>query len=324
MPELSKLIPMKKSLFIVCLAWVGLSEALTVNIFSGFNGYGLEKDGLILKRAVESLGHKVNWVWNGDVGSGDVNIHFESMNMDRLDKAPRNWFVPNPDWMRDNVSNLWAVDLILCRTREVERIFTEMGQPTYFLGFSSLDCYLPKVKKYYDRCFHLGGGGGTRKGTNTLVRNWLPTFPLLKVIRHQDPPNPLPANVIWQSTYCPEEELRTLENQCGIHLCPSEVEGFGHYLVEGMSTKAVVITTDAPPMNEFIKDKRCLVPYSSTGQASLATAYGVDPLKLQQIVQNILQLPESEKRAIGEANRLTYLRQQKEFLERLKSLLDAI
>ncbi|MES2199112.1 MAG: glycosyltransferase [Chlamydiota bacterium] len=66
-----------------------------------------------------------------------------------------------------------------------------------------------------------------------------------------------------------QEDLRKIQNKTGIHLCPSEVEGFGHCIFEALSTGAVVITTDAPPMNEFIKDPRCLVPFSHSAPTHL-------------------------------------------------------
>ena len=39
-----------------------------------------------------------------------------------------------------------------------------------------------------------------------------------------------------------------------IHMCPSLIEGWGQYIDEGRRAKAVVLTLDAPPMNELIRD----------------------------------------------------------------------
>jgi hypothetical protein len=50
----------------------------------------------------------------------------------------------------------------------------------------------------------------------------------------------------------PEEKYKHYLSTAGFFLCPSQVEGFGHYINEGRSSGAVVITTNAPPMNELI------------------------------------------------------------------------
>ena len=41
--------------------------------------------------------------------------------------------------------------------------------------------------------------------------------------------------------YIDDAELRTLQNRHLFHLCPSETEGFGHHLVEGMSCGAITL-----------------------------------------------------------------------------------
>jgi glycosyltransferase involved in cell wall biosynthesis len=117
----------------------------------------------------------------------------------------------------------------------------------------------------------------------------------------------------------PTDELRYFQNSLGIHVCPSEVEGYGHYIMEAMSAKAVVITTNAAPMNEFIKDNRCLVPYFKKFPCALGIRYFVEPEKLREVVQNISLLSEEELREIGEKNR--DLKKTEEFYVNLKNLL---
>lgn len=41
-----------------------------------------------------------------------------------------------------------------------------------------------------------------------------------------------------------------------VHICPSEIEGFGHIIAQGLAMGASVITTDFPPMNELV-DNTC-------------------------------------------------------------------
>jgi hypothetical protein len=40
------------------------------------------------------------------------------------------------------------------------------------------------------------------------------------------------CNIDYRSDYLDDVELRRLQNESLFHLCPSETEGWGHYLVE--------------------------------------------------------------------------------------------
>ena len=116
-----------------------------INIFSLMNGKGLELDQKILAQALEELGYDVQCKSFYDSADGvsyaDINIFFEVLNPDWFSYAHSNWFIPNPEWYIQNLKLLKQVDLILCRTREVERIFRRLNKNTYFLGFTSFDCY---------------------------------------------------------------------------------------------------------------------------------------------------------------------------------------
>jgi glycosyltransferase involved in cell wall biosynthesis len=164
-------------------------------------------------------------------------------------------------------------------------------------------------------------GGSLQKGTSAILRIWKPHFPHLTVIKQSSEWIVSQRNLKFMTTFVPESELRQLQNRCGIHLCPSETEGFGHYLMEAMSTKAVVVTTDAPPMNEFIQDRRCLVPFFKSAPQRLGINYYVDTDELKNKIESLMALPEEELRKIGEYNRMIYLQKRLEFQKRLNLLL---
>lgn len=46
--------------------------------------------------------------------------------------------------------------------------------------------------------------------------------------------------------------LSHLQQSTPLHVCPSEREGFGHYINEARAAGAVVIAPDHPPMNELV------------------------------------------------------------------------
>lgn len=191
------------------------------------------------------------------------------------------------------------------------------------MGFSSRDCRSPLIENDYRLCFHVAGGSPF-KGTQAILKAWSGKDYLsnLTILIHHSLLHTTQPNVQWIMERISLSELRLLQNSCGIHLCPSETEGFGHYLMEAMSTGAVVITTDGPPMNEFIVDKRCLVPYKHTAPCRLATRYLVDPEQLAKRVEELMALPVEELKKIGDRNRTNYLQKTEEFHHNLKRLMD--
>ena len=48
--------------------------------------------------------------------------------------------------------------------------------------------------------------------------------------------------------------IQFLQSVADVHMCPSLIEGWGQYIDEGRRSKSVVLTLDAPPMNELIRD----------------------------------------------------------------------
>lgn len=303
------------------------SNALKINLFCADRS-GLAKDHAILRTTLESFGCKVSLHTdnkNFDLEHADLNIFCESLYPQCFSSSTLNWFIPNPEWIWDGLDHLDSVDLILCRTHEVERIFNDLAMKTHYIGFFSPNCYSPDIEKDYNLCLHVAGTS-TQKGTLPLLEAWNfnPGFPHLTAIRFSEPSISIPQNCTWIKKWIPEQQLRRLQNTCGIHLCVTETEGFGHFLVEAMSTKAVVITTDAPPMNEFITDPRCLVPYSSWSIQGLGTNYYVDSKAIEETIRNILLLSPTELAEIGNKNRERYLKYHKNFRSNLEKLLDQI
>src|SRR5690606_13048298 len=133
-----------------------------------------------------------------------------------------------------------------------------------YIGFTSVDRALPDASPDFGRFLHVAGAS-TLKGTDTLLEVWSahPEWPALTVVQRDRRTIRAPANVQILDGYLPDAELRELQNACGVHLCPSMGEGWGHYIVEAMSCGAVVVATDGPPMNELVQPGRgVLVPYS--------------------------------------------------------------
>lgn len=300
-------------------------DGYEINIISKKNKAGLSRDIQILTRELTALGHSVEYVKSNvlqPIPKADINIFLENVDDFFFPYADKNYLIPNPEWYECSEDLIPRLDMILCKTREAEKIFKARNPNTTFMSFTCFNRLDKNVKKEFQLALHLAGKS-LQKGTDTIIQSWSrnPHFPGLLLIRFQGS-NEIPPlyNLKLIYTYLRETELIELQNMCGIHLCPSETEGFGQYLFEALSCGSVVVTTDAPPMNEFITDKRCLAGYHHTQPQCLATNYYVDQFKLDQVIDNLKSLPEKELQKIGKRNREFYLENDRFFKQRLAEI----
>jgi glycosyltransferase involved in cell wall biosynthesis len=153
------------------------------------------------------------------------------------------------------------------------------------------------------------------KGTSLVVDAWRqnPGLPPLTIVS-KDPLNvPEHVTVIESPS---DTELDRLMNEAQIHLCPSAAEGWGHYITEAMSVGAVVITTDASPMNEHIRPEwGYLLGIAATRMHHQAMQTFTSPEMIVEAVQRAEALGPDRRRAVGGKAREHFLKRNAEFKE---------
>jgi GR25 family glycosyltransferase involved in LPS biosynthesis len=298
------------------------------------NKYGLTRDAEIIAGQLRALGQTATIVQMGSRSWLDRllrrpvarrAIHLERILPGLRGAAEETVMIPNQEWFKPrHVSRLPSIDRVLAKTREAERIFYGLGCNTFLLGFSSPDRNDPSIRPDFGRFFHLAGGSFL-KGTARLVRVWArhPEWPELTIVKSAGTPLvDVPDNVRLITDYLSDDELKNLQNSCGVHLCPSEVEGWGHYIVEGLSCGAVVVTTDAAPMNELIdRDFGVLVGYDKTEPRKLGTRYMVEEDALERAVTGLLAMDDGIKAEMGQKARLRYDALDAAFRQNVSELL---
>lgn len=260
---------------------------------------------------------------------GETLVFLERITSRWLRRAGRYVLIPNQErFPRRQVRLLKHIDHIFCKSEHAREIFAEHHPSVHFLGFTSVDRGLPGATPDYGRFFHLGGGSSL-KGTPMLLDLWRrhPEWPRLTVAWHRtgQAPGPLPPNVELIERYLPDDELRALQNACGVQLCPSLSEGWGHYIVEAMSCRAVAVVTDGPPMNELVSPERgVVVPHHRSEPRKLGVNFYVDPEGLEEAVAALIRAPEAEKRALGDRARAWYESNDAAFRARLRELWERL
>ena len=259
----------------------------------------------------------------------EINVMLEHVWAQFAGQASYNVVVPSPEFFdQHDVNTLPLVDKIWATTREAERIFSQLGCSVSFIGFDSEDRRdqpdRPHEPREREKIFFHLAGSSPLKGTTRLLEIWSrhPQWPLLNVVGRVAAPRVPAPNVRIYAGYMENTELQALQNRSAIHICTSETEAWGHYLVEGLGVGALVVTLDAPPMNELVAHERGLLLSCHAGRRQkLAQCYRFDEVALVDAVQQILEMPEHELAAIGERARAWFLNNKNGFNARVHAAL---
>jgi glycosyltransferase involved in cell wall biosynthesis len=223
----------------------------------------------------------------------DLNIMLEHVWPEHAALARCNIALPNAEWFDDkDCRQLAMIDQVWAKTRQTETIFRALGKHTVWTGF---DTRWPanRTQAPSRDFFHLAGGSRT-KGTQRLLTLWArhPEWPVLTVVGRLQQPMPEVTNIKLIEHYLDYDALLRLQCEHRFHLCPSEAEGYGHYLVEAMALGALPITTDAAPMNELVDATRgLLVAAEPAGRMGLVTLQLFDEAAMEQAVAQALTMP---------------------------------
>jgi hypothetical protein len=261
-------------------------------------------------------------------GRFDINLFLAPIFPEWLPLARKNILVPNaegfaqPRWLP-------RIDLVLAKTRLTEKIFRGLDCPTEFVSFTSPDQMDESVPRAPQKFFH--SCSSMFKGTERLLTTWLkhPEWPeLVATINHNEriPVDLAAPNLRLIRKALPPEEVRRLQNSIGFHLCTSEAEGFGHYIMEAMSCRAVVLGTDGPPMNELVRPDRGLLIgcLDEHPPMRFSHRYLFDPASLEECVEEACRLAPAERERLGATARAFYLENDSFFRRRLIEVLEDI
>jgi len=325
----------------------------SVNLIARDIGFGLSRDLRLLQAALGAHGHEVSisairrgklrklaapWrqraqrllqiVRGRSARRFDLNVMLEQIRPEYFPLARRNVLLPNPEWFgADDAAQLANIDCVFAKTRHAQAIFSARGCRVAFSGFTSEDRHDAAVPRE-SAFFHLAGRS-RNKNTEALLALWRkhPHWPRLTVV--QDPRTaqagtPAP-NVDHRIGHVADDALQRLQNAHRFHLCPSQTEGFGHYLVEAMSVGAVTLTLDAAPMNELVTpDRGILVPVAHTASQNLATTNFFDDAAMSAAIERLIALPVTELDRLGNAARAWFIDNDRAFAGRLDAAIGAL
>jgi hypothetical protein len=299
---------------------------MKVNLVSRDNGVGLTHDMGLLESILQPAGHQTLRVdWRAPtMPKCDVAIFLELFNPN-LARYTRGmvgifnleWFLPRWRPYLPRFKQLWA------KSREAEGVYNRLGLRNHrYTGFLTRDLYDPAVTREA-RVFHLAGHSRL-KNTEAVIKTWKdhPWLPPLTIVANNEYDTPEGVTLLGRQT---DEQIKHLMNSHQIHLCPSRTEGWGHYITEGLSTGAVVLTTDASPMNEHVHSSGlALIPPASSVPRGRVAEHTVSSKAIAAAVEWAAGLSNYEREQIDQQARTHTAARNAAFTETALSLLRRI
>lgn len=159
-------------------------------------------------------------------------------------------------------------DVLLCNTQRHFSVFKHHPQAYYIPWGTNTSVFVPgsRWRKKQDEVifFHSAGMGGTndRKGTGVLLKAFHKIKgPVRLIIHSQVSLQNLPQD--WQHFVKSNPNIQVLEGTVkppgcyslgDVYVYPTRLEGIGLSLPEALSCGLPAITTNQPPMNEFVHE----------------------------------------------------------------------
>ena len=335
-------------------------KELSINVITNNNQYGLSNDASILVSNLRTISNiekhfsfKVRPVnfYCSECGTADINFFLELPNPLLIHSGKINILIPNQEWFfKTWIDYLPLFDEIWCKTIDCLNKFKSiidnrnkvnkenkenkenlsLKENGHYVGWTSLDRLSLKYDKNYEQCIHIAGKS-ILKGTQHLINCWKEDFPHLHLIyngQSHEFTKTDRKNISYYSERLNNDELIKLMNSCAIHICPSEAEGYGHYLNEARSCQAIIITTDAEPMKHFSEEKyRLEIAEERIMDKTLGIQYffkdeSLDKL-MYQLKQDITNNTDHLKE-IGKIARQNYLQDSKLFRQKLSKRMASL
>lgn len=288
---------------------------LRIALISRDNGVGLSLDVRLLTDLFSSAGHEVVFYdWReASMPRADIAFHLELIGRNLARCARRNIGLLNLEWYPSEwVKFLPSFDQIWAKSEYAARFCRMHGaRDVRLTGFLGRDRFDPTIKRQM-KCLHVRGKS-QMKGTGEVVEAWQrkPDLPPLTIVSKDPVHAPDYVNVVHSPS---DAELDRLLNEHQIHLCPSIAEGWGHYITEGMSVGATVITTDASPMNEHIRPEwGYLLGVVKTKMHHQAVQAFTSPDMIIEAVERAMALGPRRCQVVGRKARAHFLRRNASF-----------
>lgn len=269
-------------------------------------------------------------------GEADINIFIEALNPCLFSYAAKNIWIPNPG----NTPKTWEpyfhmVNEIWVRTREAERIFKDLT-PTKvrYIGWSSLNKETPSKKNYFKAIVPLTANREIEPIFNAYlsIQSRYPTtfskLPFLHIFNPHQLTITIPTKLEnYVSIHNDVKEYDELLKECGLCICLSKTEAFGHSVNEALASGCNVIVSR---IGAFLEDivgevnigaQFCNESVILENTSCFGYLVSSDEQSLSGLLEDYTELSFKDRKARSEFMRLVYETNHGKWLDRMKEVI---
>jgi hypothetical protein len=239
---------------------------MRVNIISTHrNQTGLAADVDILQGIWAAADETVKFrrIYNAqpECPEAEYNVFIEVLNPSLFTYAGKNIFIPNPEWTYKTwIPYLSSIDEIWCKTDEAVDIFSSLHPNVKYIGWTSI-AKKPAEKKNFHKALVLSGKNIYRHpqvvvDAYVLAAQKEMKLPELHVVcdgtrMKVEIPDSVKDNIVLHSETLKQAAYDELVDECGLSICISGSEGFGHAVNEAASSGSILLLNTILPFKEF-------------------------------------------------------------------------
>lgn len=250
---------------------------MRINIIGNFrNGTGVTQDARLVRGIFShALGEDIEVRavphFHPHCDQAEVNVFIENINPSLFVYAAKNIWIPNPEWTNKNwepYANM--IDEIWVKTREAGKLF-EKWVPDYkirYVGWTSIDKVMPEKKNFHKAIVPTGKNFWRNPKpilqaywkvfkTNSQMYHRLPELYIVydpKLVQVPATPVEMQDKIHLCPDFMEDKKYDELLHECGLCICMSAAEGFGHAVNEAMSAGCIPMLSPIGPFMELTKN----------------------------------------------------------------------
>lgn len=315
---------------------------MRVNLIGNFKpNTGLQHDASILRGLLTAVDEKVEIFrvphMFPQCGEAEVNIFIEVVNPSLIPYAGHNIWIPNLEWTYRTWQPYFDMfDEIWCKTDECTSAFKKMTRAIVRnIGWTSIDKIMSE--KDYSKAIVLVGKNIFRQ-PKQLLRAYAEIRKQEPIIYRLLPTLYIPYNPNHVTIYSPPEiadkvnlmpaeltdaEYDKLLAECGLAICLSAAEGYGHAVNEAMSSGCNLILSPIGPFKQ-LSTRGCLwaeVSKSVPNVDCFGTLCDVGIASIVGCLKRYIRRDLNSYQTVSESSRSEYERRHNTFVELMKERL---